>query len=360
MALTRFATVDRALGFDIVFLGIELNTQSIFDADAHVTADGSGRVSVTSSASFERRKSTKKEEREIRFVDAFELAAAEATRQFEIDLNISHEDEALERQEIARFLESFERARLLTAGTTERAVAVFERWAGPGDDPEVKADINLGLALDEKSSKELMQLTERNEGNLTDACRRRLFRIALRELGESGAYDFDTIGNLAEVVRAQTRMDDSKTLAHVLFDYTSQLHERALGDLLHGGSSHARRKRELERASRLHGLCMGLVEFVDTMGDIYEAKPGLGGDGTWNEDDYLDAQRKLNRLIRRWLRTDTGLLFWISDKAHPLTVAFTGALIAIASIGADQDSAPALVVNLVRRDGTPGNETLAG
>jgi hypothetical protein len=315
-------------------------------------------VSVKSNATLTKRKSSPKEERELQFVDAFELAAAKATRQLSIDLSISHQDEALRRDEVVAFLHSFEKAKLMPEGTTDRAVEVFVEWAGPGDDQQVAADVDLGLRLDQKASLKLLKLSERANGSLTDACRRDLFRIALRELCESGAYDLDDVVEFATGVLEQTRMGDRKPLVDVLYDYTGQLHRRTIGDRNLSPTFHKRRIRELERANRFHKLCMAFVEFTDTMGDIYEATPSLSGDDGWTENDYLDAQKKLNRQIKKWLQIKSKFVFWIGDEAHPRTVAFTGALVAIAGTGTEDDAVPALSLSLVRRDGVEARVTL--
>ena len=204
----------------------------------------------------------------------------------------------------------------------------------------------------------LLRLGERAAGNLNDASRRNLFRIALRELCESGAYEIDDVVRYATAVLDQTRMGDSKPLVDVLYDYTAQLHDRTIGDPDLSPTFHRQRIRELERAHRLHGLCMAFVEFIDTMGDIYEATPSLDGEDGWTESDYLAAQKRLNRQFGKWLQIQSRLVFWISDEAHPRTVAFVGALTASTASGAEADAVPTLSLSLVRRDGTEGHVTL--
>ena len=350
MELARFAAINEKFGLELVFLAFEFGTQSIFDTAARVSSDGSGRVSVTSNANWLRRKSTPREERELRFVDAFELTAASATRMLSVNLSITHQDEALRRKEVIAFLNSFEQASLLPVGETDRAAQQFDEWAVTDDDQELKAEIALSLTLHSKSSIQFLQLSERKDGQLTDACKRKLFRIALRELCESEAYDLQDVAEWAEAVRVQTGMDDAKPRIDVLFDYTDQLHNKMLGNL--SPTFHQQRKRigELTRAARLRMLCMCFTAFVDTMGDIYEANPVLIDEGGWSEIDYLNAQRKLNSHIRNWLRIKAKYVFWIADEAHPRTVAFVGALLALASIPGDDMSTPQLTMNLVRQD----------
>ena len=360
MALSRFASIDSSLGFELVFLGFEFGSQSIFEAEARVTSDGAGRVSVVSNATWLKRKSTPREERNIRFVDAFELTAASATRRLNIDLGISHLDESLRLDEVDTFLRSFESAGLLATGTTDRAREVFVGWAGPGEDRKIAADINLSLQLNDKASRGLMQLGERANGNLTDSCRRKLFRVAIRELVESGAYSAENVAEVAEGVRAQTRMEEGKLRVDVLYDYTPMLHQRTTGsaNLSPTFPAHQRRIRELERAHRIHKLCIGFVEFVDVMGDIYQAEPAFDDANGWTESEYLDAQKTMDGYIRDWLKIESRFLFWIGDEAHPRTVAFVGALVALAGSVQEEGPNSELVLSLVRRDGTPDEVTL--
>ena len=180
----------------------------------------------------------------------------------------------------------------------------------------------------------------------------------MRELFEGGAYEEQAVAELAEAVRAQARMEDTKKRVDVLYDYTQTLHKRLLGDRDLSPTFHKRRIRELERAQRLHSLCMAFVNFIDTMGDIYGASPSLDGSEGWTESDYLDAQKRLNRQIRSWLRVKSKFVFLIDEEAHPRTVAFVGALIAMAGITEEDEAQPGLTLSVVRRDGTPGTAVL--
>ncbi|MDJ0910805.1 MAG: hypothetical protein QNI99_16615 [Woeseiaceae bacterium] len=357
MSLTRFATLNSRLGFDVVLLGFEFGSQSIFDADAHVTSDGAGRVSVTSNATWTKRRSAPNEEREIEFVDAFELAAASATRQLSIDLSINHLDEKLRVGELRRFLNSFEAAHLLPEGTTNDAINALVEWIGTGEDREIKADVNLGLRLDNKASMRLLQREDRVGGNLRDSSRRNIFAIALRELRDSGAYDLDEQRRLAKAVLTHTEEDDPKTIRDAIYDYTRNVHRRTAGTPTNKKVS-SRPWALLTDAFQLHRVCMDFVEFIELMGDIFEATPSLDGSVGWTEEDYLRAQKELSRRIRRWFKIKTDWFLWISDEAHPRTVGFVGALVAMSGVGDDEDAAPALSLSLVRRDGTDDRVTL--
>jgi hypothetical protein len=359
MALARFAEIDRTIGFDVVLLGFEFSTQSIFDADARVASDGAGHVSVTSNATWTKRKTTKREEREIQFVDTFELAAASATKQLNIDLNISHQDQDLHVEELKRFIGGFESARLLKEGITTSALDVIRGWNLGRTADKIKADIDLGLHLSHKSSLRLMQIGDRLNGSLNDAARKNLFVIAFRELVESGAYDMDTAVRLAERVLTQTRMGDRKPLIDVLYDYTAQLHDRTVGDPDLSPTFHGQVIRDLNRAHRLHELCMDFVDFVDIMGDVYEATPSLVAEEGWTESRYLDAQKQLNERLRNWLKIKSRLLFWIDDEAHPRTIAFVGALMSASGRGTGDTEGATIGLTLVRRNGDREVVTLA-
>lgn len=350
MELARFAEIDQTIGFDVVLLGFEFSTQSIFDADAHVSSDGAGHVSVTSNATWSKRKTTNKEEREIQFVDTFELAAASATKQLNIDLNLSHQDQDLRVKELKRFVRGFESAKLLKEGITSSALEVIRGWNLGRTANKIKADINLALHLSQKSSLRLMQLGDRVNGALNDRARKNLFRIAFRELVESGAYDMEAAIRLAERVLVQTRMGDRKPLIDVLYDYTPQLHDRTVGDPNLSPTFHEHVIRDLHRAHRLHELCMDFVDFVDIMGDVYEATPSLVHNEGWTESRYIEAQKKLNARLRNWLKIKSRLLFWIDDEAHPRTIAFVGALMAAASHGSGDTEGAMLSLTLVRRN----------
>lgn len=357
-ALSRFASVKRRLGFEMVFLGIEFGAGSVFDAGARVTSNGAGKVEVRSRGSWQKYKSTPREAREIRFVDAFELTAAQQTGRLAINLAISHRDESLKRGEVVTFLKSFEAARLLPTGTAARAGEVFDAWSMPAEQDVVKADINLAASLDHKGALRLLRLSERVAGDLTDAARLAVFTIAQRELCESGAFKLDDVAEAADAVRAQTRMDESKSRIKVLFDYSDRLHEKTVGDTNLSPTFHQARIDNLTHAHQIHRLCMALVRFTDLMGDIYQAQPALEGEQGWTESDYVQAQQQLDKLLRRWLKIKRKWLFWIGEEAHPRTVAFVGALIAMADVGQGGEDRPALSLTLVRRDARSDEVTL--
>ncbi|MEJ2603284.1 MAG: hypothetical protein P8172_08300 [Gammaproteobacteria bacterium] len=358
MTLTRFERLRQRLGFEVVFLGFEFGTLSIFEAEARVLADGSGRVSVVSNGAWLKRRNTPKEDREIRFVDAFELTAAKATRNLNIDLDLVHMDERLRIDEVIAFLQGFEAAALLPSGTSQRAAGVVRGWFGDGEQ-FIKADINLGLRLGHNASVRLLRLGDRRNDDLNGIARREIFGIALRELVEGGAYGKQEVVEIAiAVLEQQERQGESVRLVDVFYDYTPTLHQRLLGDRDLSPTFHKQRIRELQSAQRIHGLCMAFVNFVDTMGDIYLAEPSIDGSQGWTESDYLDAQKRLNRQIRRWLRVKSKFLFLIDEEAHPRTVAFVGALIALAGSAAGEEAEPGLMLSVVRRDGTPGTAVL--
>src|SRR5690606_34255886 len=102
------------------------------------------------------------EEREVSFIDAYELSAAEATREFDVALEISHEDEKLRRREIERIIRGFESAKLLPDGTLQRALDQFDSWIGPGEKNRLQADIKFALRLDGKQLERILCLDRRD------------------------------------------------------------------------------------------------------------------------------------------------------------------------------------------------------
>ncbi len=364
MELARVARLHRTIGFDVVLLGFEFSTQSIFDTDARVSSDGAGRVSVTSNATWTKRKTTKKEEREVQFVDAFELAAASATKELSVDLSINHQDQDLEAEELRKFVRSFEDAGLLAQGTTERALDTLRDWNLGRSAKKVKADIDLALRLDQKASTNLLRLGDRTNGGRNSGAARALFEIALQELKQSGAYTKEKVSDIAKTVLEQTGnadRGDTGQETDILLGYKPRIHRQLMTSAVFRARDLRTRniRTKLEQASELHNLCMDYAEFVDIMADIYEAKPVLIDADGWSESDYIDHQDKLNKRIKRWLMIGSKAIFWISDEAHPRTVAFVGALVETARDESSAESPPALTLTMVRRNGDRAVVTLA-
>jgi hypothetical protein len=355
-ALSAFKASGRKFGHAFVLLGFEVGGSTAFDAKSKVLVEGSGKVSVVSELTWKRRRSTPRKEREVSFVDSYELAAAKHTHDFRVDLALQHESEALRRRETQKLISSFENALLIPTGTTARAVAIFDEWFGTGD-TKIAADIDFTLRLEGKEIPRLLCLGERAGDTISAAGRRRIFGIVLQALVQAGVHEQAHVAKLANLVHAQMKGDGEPSIVDVLFAYTSTEHRRVLAnpDLSPTVNRHA--VQDLSRARALHERCMSLVELIDLMGDIYEATPSLSPDGGWSELDYDTAQRQIAKHLKAWLKTSSRV-FWISAEAHPLTVAFIGALAALAELGDVAEQDRVLSLTMTRRTVEPATVVL--
>ncbi len=357
-SVTAFRSSGCKYGYDLVLLQLARGGSTVFDASSKVVVEGDGRVSVMSELEWKRRTTTPREDREISFVDAYDLLAAKDTHHFTIGLALSHEDQVLKRKEVEGLIRSFERAALLAAGTTERALLQFDEWFGAGDHRGLAADLDFGLHLDGNESARLLCLGDRAGDAVTDKGRRRIFETALHGLIEAGVHTLEYVKNLAEIVQAQSRAVGAKTIVDVLFDYTPQAHRKLLADPSLSPTVNRRRIDDLNRAQALNRLCMSFVALVDLMGEVYTAKPASEkGPGVWTVEDYDAAQRKMNVLLGTWLKTNSRV-FWIAPAAHPYTVAFIVAVSALAGVATSREHG-VLSLTMTRRNGAPVTATLA-
>ena len=379
--LAELKSTTRRVGYTAVLLGFELGAVNVFDSKTEVVMSG-GKVSVVSEGTAKSIKNKPREDREVSFVDAFELTAAQETRELSIGLEISHEDERLKRKEIERVIGGFEAAALLPIGTTQRAVDTFNGWIGPGEKKRIPADIKFSLRLDAKRLERLLRLDRREGAALSSAVQSEIFGVVVNELIQSTFQDADHVTSCAQAVHAALGGSEPMPVpADVLFKYTSKVHDQLKN------TSDQRRKNHLAAAAGLHARCMTLVDAFDTMGDIYTAVPRVGGDeeesegtgetakeaprarrrrkrrerkrerqlqvlddgSSWDAGRYEAAQRILNEKLEDWLKAG-----W-SDAVRPRTIAFVGTLIALAKLDGETDSG-LLTLALTRRQGD--NETV--
>jgi hypothetical protein len=325
--LSELKTTTRRLGFAAVLVGFKLGGASIFDTKSEVVIEG-GRVSVITQGEFTNRRTKPHEEREVSFVDAYELSAAEETREFDIALEISHEDEKLKRREVEKVIRGFESAALLPIGTTDRAIDTFNRWIGPGEKKRIPADIKFALRLGAKHLERVMCLDRRDGTSLSPATQREIFDKVIDELVQSGCHEADHVSRVAKAVHeARGRGEPMPPPKELLFNYTPKLHTQ-----LEGAVSNQHTKMRLGGAGDLHTRCMSLVNALDTMGDIYTAVPKIGDGEGWDVQQYEAAQQALNENLKNWLKAG-----W-RDEVRPRTIAFVGTLIALAKMDDEADS----------------------
>jgi hypothetical protein len=325
--LSEQTTASRRLGVAAVLVGFELGASSLFEAESEVVIQG-GRVAVISKGEFRSRKRKPREEREVAFIDAYELAAAEETREFDVALEISNEDDRLKRREVERVIGGFESAALLPRGTTDRAVDTFNRWVGPGAKKRIPADIKFALRLGGKEFERVMCLDRRVGTSLPPAVQKEIFDVVVDELVQSGFHEEDHVPRLAAAVhQALGNPGPMPPPKEVLFNYAPKLHRRLVATV-----RDQHKKTRLRLAAALHERCMSLVAAFDTMGDIYTAEPRIGAGEGWDAAQFDAAQRELNELLADWLKAG-----W-RDAVRPRTIAFVGTLVALAKLDGEPDA----------------------
>lgn len=148
--LEERVSVKQRLDFNLSIGSLSLSTQKLLSHDFAATYDAAGNVvAVRSSTDLRKVVNGWREQREVRFVSAFELADAVATNSLlSAAVTISHRDEELHRRELEQWLGSLEDVGLLAPGATERALVRFDQLGDSANRRFFKAQLAVALPLE--------------------------------------------------------------------------------------------------------------------------------------------------------------------------------------------------------------------
>jgi hypothetical protein len=376
--LRRYSKRSSKIAYEVVIFGFKASGETIASGEAAVELGADGSVHVDSKSSLISRFKGAREDREVSFLETFNLLLARVDgddgedkdeRTIDVGVTIKHNDQSLKREELKGFIDSLIAAGLLDSEVKQRAEAVFQRWSGGTSDPDawLKADIAAKLWLDGKAVRKLMAIGNRDDKNRLKRDQSvEIVKVALDaalKLGATGKLKEERLAKALGDIRGMYEdYPAAATAAEVLWDMLTPtenkqapsrhaLPESWPGQLPAGGPGHLR-----DDVKKLLGAHQGdpdalrlqfhdLVEMIDLMGQIYLAQPEKLGEASpsgWDENDYEGMQTRLANKGRGWLRTGGKLLFWIDREVQPWTVAL---LWTLAQIGrGDRNGAMSLTL----------------
>lgn len=288
--LTRFARSSRKLGFDALFVDIELSNTSIMTAGVSISHDHKGQVSILSNSEYQHRMRFFGEQRMATFLSAYQLVAAKELKKLDAGFTLSHTDNDLEPKEAYRYFEALEEAGLVEPGSAKTAKQQVKRWVKSNNGQDVAAEIRLATPLTLRFVERLIQ----SDNDLLARAATEGYYTATdgKYMGDiAGALDMTGTVRLSEVGKA-------------LRDLDQRLAPQLMGS----------RGVEIENLmENYHSMIKSLIQFVESMRQIYTAP------ASWDIDDYLDEEERLNRSLRDWIRVNEALF---GDRPSRRIVAF--------------------------------------
>ncbi len=327
-ALTRLAGYNARQGLTLLLLGFEFRKLSSFDANAQVTVDGSGRVSLLSSGTWKRIHSARAEERELRLVNVFEIAAGALTGNLSLGLSLDHRDENLKRKELVGFVTSLVDADLAPADSLLIAKETLSRWNAENDNNKVKADLSFALSFNHKETLSILCAHDRLNGGIPRVLQFELFERAYSSLLQYGVYQDHELEAVEEFLPRVKGGREKPKLLQRLFDLedSSKIRSPGSGNPNQGGNNADRTR--VTRVKSLYEKCWGFVKFIDALGDAYELDHSRLGLGDRPESEYLKLEKRANRQIKDWLSINTRFYLWIDEDINPTTLALISTVLA--------------------------------
>jgi hypothetical protein len=353
--LRRYAKRTSKLSYEVVIFGLKASGETIATGDAAVELTADGGVHVDSKANLITRFRGDREDREVSFLETFNLLVARVNgtdkdeRAIDIGVSIIHHDQSLKRKELEGFVSSLTNAKLLDEEVVQRADAVFLRWSNGANDPDawLKADIAAKLWLDGKALGTLLATDKRGPGNrLKREQAVQIIKVALDAALETGATDRlgrERMSKALDFIRGMYRSGYPADAPDedILWDMLTpsedpnaasrhELPENWPARLPVSGPGHLHEDvirllgEGQDDPDKLRLQFHSLVRMIDLMGQIYLAQPQQLGEASpsgWDQDEYEKRQFAVANNGRGWLRTGGKLLFWIDREVQPWTVA---------------------------------------
>lgn len=304
-SLKRTAGRTNKADFELVLFGFSMSASTLLSGDASILIDGDGNIQVDAEGGLEKRFKTKNEQREITFVDTFSLLLAKSaqgttvpTRAIEVGIGLSYIDEKLKPGELTDHVKSLTAAGLVTADTEAVAVAQFQSWSPNGK--AIPANLAAKFELSHGQLLQLMMLDQRKNGRLPDAARRKLMDAVLAAGDQLGRRSL----KLGRTRIAQFRGIDEKPVPEFMFDRVREAGgEEDLFDEYRRETSWQQNQAIKDFVFEFRRI-VSLIGLVETLGEIYEAKPKIGNTppaGAWDERKYAAKEHEVARYGGRWL-----------------------------------------------------------
>jgi hypothetical protein len=360
--MTYFIQRHQGSGVEIGLMDLDVGAESIFDSRVKVTLDIDGNLIIKSSLSASRQLRSVREMQEVSFLSPFDLNVARHTRNMRTQLVLSQDDKNLKSDELADFLQAFSKVGLLSDGTVLNASNQLKEWRAGGARKDVKARVDVSLALDNESLARLFEENQRlSDEELIGMVAEALYDAEVFERGRN------TIERAARAMKKLTRVSGEGYQVYLSVQPTipksyGSLEVRKQFMSAPFGTTHQARKiyplaesstRKLKQAFAVHMYCKGFAVMLDTLRAVYNvSRLGKSGQDLAN---YLDEQNQLiNLCLRRWLKVGQKFLWMPSDDAAEETIAFFLLFARIAELDSrtdDDDSIMSVTMTLSDADG---------
>ena len=314
--LREVVSNERRIDFNLSIGSLTLSSQRFLSHDFTATYDAAGNVvAVGSSTDLRKVVNGWREQREIRFVSAFELArAADTNAMLTAAVTVSHRDEKLKRKELEQWIGSLEQAGLVAPGATERALLRFDELGASADRKFFKA--NLAVAL----------------------------RMGAEEIGRLLAFDEETIKVRAVVNQLRTRfasMDEQREFIAAMQQIVlagnwiqAVLEVGSRGALVIHGNTAGSPPRELLVAQFMGRRAIGLAEILAEIKRAAERELPMSRAEVRDMDEL---NRRLQKMVNQWLLIRGPIGGLVTERLKAATTAFLGLLLELTGGGSQTD-----------------------
>ena len=331
-SFTRYANLDSKEGFAAVILGFGFSATTLMDINSSIAIDTHGNLQVLSRLEWHRQYRTRHDERDLAFVNAFELAGPARRQGVSLSLNLSLADEAFEPEDARAFFGSAEKVGLLPPGAARRAEALLDV------DTLRKGRFDIGLMLTPDQCLRLLRIGqpawEKDEllaiaaAHIADVVEtlphdRRQLQLIAGLQAELRAYGIDLGENLYTGIQRVTRKKVQRASGKL-----EGIYDESAAEIRHAEDALSWLLARRFAVIGCHQACVarhekpqdGLLDVLSLMREIY-LSPDDGVE--WQPRDYTDRQRRIGRAIERWSYWGHDWHWWlINDKrARPLTLA---------------------------------------
>ena len=354
------STFDDSLGVDVVFLGLDLEAETLIHAEADVVVDGTGVVRVGLKGTVDAKYQGLNASQDITFFETESLvwSAAQSTSKtpapMQMGFGIATQDKDLSHGLMSGFIKSLVGGGLLPSDAESRADGIVSGWLkSPGADKTLAGEFAVNMALDDASLQKLLQLRERPVGVLSPDAQlppsavQRIIQKALDAAEASGAIDgndrLDLQDALEEIADQYRPALTSVTLANAIQYYDDRKVPRP------DGPGIRQETQEVQSLIDWKDRILGVVKMIQIAGNLYRSVPQnpLAGGSGWTQQQYQKAEKDLAKAIAPWFMTDA-FLFWLLPAAHPRTIA----LLNLVADLAGKSGAPPLALTLTYRPKT--------
>jgi hypothetical protein len=364
-SITRYSARDTKVGFELVVLTFaDLKDELLVHGDATSTVTPSGGVTVGSNAQVAAMKQGWADQVTAGFAEAYNIAIAagqaggppSAQRVLEMGVTLGHQSRTLTRVQVEGFVGLLAQKKLLPADTPARASALFDRWTKLAPGATLDADINAKLWFTTPQVLNLLRLSSRQNGALSDADKRELVDWTIQNLVDTGAAPLlhKEIKVAFSLFKPQPPSLTEAEIVLSFHKFVNSLDQPLLppaeSDLYNRFTSKQGGAPGPDSGDL--GTMESIIDLIDLMGRIYLAQPAGAqpASGTWNDRDYQRAQTQIAGDAARWLQLSINRNSF-DRQLQPRLVAFLKIITAFAGAA----SSPPF--SLVMTNRPPGGKT---